>query len=346
MNIRQLETFYWIARLGTFSSAAERLHTSQANVSARIRELESELDVTLFDRIGRHVQLTLKGRELLVHAERVVADAAKLRLAAGKPDMVQGVVKIGVGEVIAARSLVAMINELKRYFPGLDVEFDVDVNANLKHKLERGSIDVAVIGGPVEEPELKVAPIGAVRVAWVGTPALLGDATTVGPGDLAPLPILSLGREARLFTQMQAWFAEAAAVPVTVSYCNNLSTMLEVARAGVCICMVPEELVTAEIAAGTLRAPVPVPPLPPLTFFVATRAESIDPAIAEIARIVAEVTRLPPLGELATAPARSAQPGAGACVASRQPEREPTAAARRVHRSSTAATAKRRPRLQ
>jgi LysR substrate binding domain-containing protein len=145
---------------------------------------------------------------------------------------------------------------------------------------------------------------------------------------------------------MQAWFAEAAAVPVTVSYCNNLSTMLEVARAGVCICMVPEELVTAEIAAGTLRAPAPVPPLPPLTFFVATRAESIDPAIAEIARIIAEVTRLPPLGELATAPARSAQPGAGARVASPQPEREPTAAARRVHRSSTAATAKRRPRLQ
>ncbi len=239
MNIRQLETFYWIARLGTFSAAAERLHTSQANVSARIRELESELDVTLFDRIGRHVQLTLKGRELLVHAEKVVADAAKLRLAAGKPDMVQGVVKIGVGEVIAARSLVAMINELKRYFPGLDVEFDVDVNANLKHKLERGGIDVAVIGGPVEEPALKVVPIGAMRIAWVGTPALLGDATVVSPGDLAALPILSLGRDARLFAHMQAWFAEAAAVPVTVSYCNNLSTMLEAARAGVCICMVP-----------------------------------------------------------------------------------------------------------
>src|SRR5206468_6623656 len=57
MNIRQLETFYWIARLGTFSAAADRLATSQANVSARIRELENELDVFLFDRIGRQVQL-------------------------------------------------------------------------------------------------------------------------------------------------------------------------------------------------------------------------------------------------------------------------------------------------
>jgi DNA-binding transcriptional LysR family regulator len=344
MNIRQLETFYWIARLGTFSAAAERLHTSQANASARIRELESELDVVLFDRIGRHVQLTLKGRELLVHAEKVVADAAKLRLAAGKPDMVQGAVKIGVGEVIAARSLVAMINELKRFFPGLDVEFDVDVNARLKHKLERGAIDIAVIGGPVEEAGFKVLPIGAVRIAWVGAPALLGDADTVGPTDLAALPILSLGREARLFAQMQTWFAEAAVVPATVSYCNNLSTMLEVARAGVCICLVPEALAAAEIASGRLRAPVAVPALPPLTFFVATRAESVDPAIAEVARIVAEVTRLPPLEE-----ALGAKRGKAAEAAPQAARFEDAAPARPrtpAPRPSAAASAKRRARLQ
>ena len=77
MNIRQLETFYWIAQLGTFSAAAERLHTSQANVSARIRELEEELGLALFDRIGRQVQLTVKARELLGYAERVVNEAAR-----------------------------------------------------------------------------------------------------------------------------------------------------------------------------------------------------------------------------------------------------------------------------
>ena len=82
MNIQQLETFYWITRLGTFAAAGEYLHTSQANVSSRIRELESELDVLLFERIGRTVTLTLKGRELLAHAERVVAEAARLRVAA------------------------------------------------------------------------------------------------------------------------------------------------------------------------------------------------------------------------------------------------------------------------
>src|SRR5258708_32874827 len=98
MNIQQLEPFYWITRLGTFAAAGEYLHTSQANVSSRIRELESELDVLLFERIGRTVTLTLKGRELLAHAERVVAEAARLRVAAGKLVVGQGLVRIGVGE--------------------------------------------------------------------------------------------------------------------------------------------------------------------------------------------------------------------------------------------------------
>jgi DNA-binding transcriptional LysR family regulator len=295
MNIRQLETFYWIAQLGTFSAAAERLNTSQASVSARIRELEEELDVALFDRIGRQVQLTVKARELLLHAEKVVAAAAQLRLAAGKPDMGQGVVKIGLGEAIATRCLVAIINELKRCYPDMGVEFDVDLNAHLVRKLTRGAIDMAVIGGPTEEAELKFIPIGAMPLVWVGAPALLEGRTTIAPADLAAMPIISLPREARLYTHLNDWFAEAAIAPSSVSFCNNLATMIHVARAGVSLCMVPVDLVAADLATGILLAPTPVPPLASLKFFVTTRAESVDPAIAEIASVVARVTRLPEL---------------------------------------------------
>lgn len=297
MNIRQLETFFWIARLGTFSAAAERLCTSQANVSARIRELENELDVLLFDRVGRQVQLTVKGRELLAHAERVVAEAAQLRLAAGKPDMVQGVVKIGMAEALATTSLVSIINELKRRFPGLDVEYDIDLNVSLVRKLLRGAIDLAVCGGPVDEPELRFVPIGAMRLAWVGTPAFFGDRESVSPAEIATLPIISLPRDARLYAHMQEWFTEEAAAPTRLSYCNNIATMLHIARAGLCVCLVPADLAAPDIAAGTLVAPALAPSLTPLKLFVATRTESLDPAVAEIAAIVADVSRLPPLLE-------------------------------------------------
>lgn len=295
MNIQQLETFYWITRLGTFAAAGEHLHTSQANVSLRIRELENELGVTLFDRIGRNVALTLKGRELLGHAERVVAEAMRLKVAAGKVQVGHGLLRIGVGEIIALRSLISIINELKRRYPGLDVEFDVNLNANLLDKLARGAIDLAVVGGPVDDPDTRLVPLGSINLVWVGTPGLCGDIAEATPAALAEMPIISLNREARTFAVMQAWFAEDAIAATTINYCNSLSMMLNVVRAGLCICMMPFDLVAADIESGTLCALTANPPLRPLTFFVATRAEAIDPAVADIAQIVAVITRLSPV---------------------------------------------------
>ncbi len=296
MNIRQLETFYWIGQLGTFSAAAERLHTSQANVSARIRELEDELGVALFERIGRRVQLTVKARELLVHAHSVVTDAARLRMVAGRPELVQSVIKIGMGEAVAARSLVAIIDGLKQRHPDAEVAFEIDLNVQLMGKLSRGELDVAVLAGPLDALGLQFTPIGAMELVWVSAPSRLRGRDQVSPADLANVPIMVLPREARMHAQMLEWFAEQGVKPAHVSYCNSLATMLAVARAGVCVCLLARRYVAADIAAGTLLAPTSIPPIASLKFYVATRAGSIDPAIPEVAAIVAKAAQLPELG--------------------------------------------------
>src|SRR3546814_1439625 len=59
-----LETLLWIARLGTFAAAAERLNTTQPAISARVRELENHLGTVLFRREGRTMTLTPAGRDL------------------------------------------------------------------------------------------------------------------------------------------------------------------------------------------------------------------------------------------------------------------------------------------
>ena len=61
-TMSQLETLCWIARLGTFTAAAERVHTTQSAVSARMRELETALGVEVFHHLGRRAELTVGGR--------------------------------------------------------------------------------------------------------------------------------------------------------------------------------------------------------------------------------------------------------------------------------------------
>ena len=64
VSLTNLETLCWIARLGSFTAAAERLNATQPAISGRVRELEESLKVKLFQRRGRRMELTIQGREL------------------------------------------------------------------------------------------------------------------------------------------------------------------------------------------------------------------------------------------------------------------------------------------
>ena len=76
MNIKQLESLVSIVENGGFAAAAERLHTTQSAVSARIKELEKYLGIALFDRSSHRARLTAKGEELLPCASTGAACAA------------------------------------------------------------------------------------------------------------------------------------------------------------------------------------------------------------------------------------------------------------------------------
>jgi DNA-binding transcriptional LysR family regulator len=84
MTLRQLEVFLAVARARSHRRAAERLHTSQPALSQHVRELETELDVRVFDRLGRSVALTEAGRLLQTHPLRVFGALDSAREALGE----------------------------------------------------------------------------------------------------------------------------------------------------------------------------------------------------------------------------------------------------------------------
>src|SRR2546425_8433310 len=78
MTFRQVEIFLAVARAKNFTRAAETLHLSQSTLSQHVRELEDELGVSLFDRLGRAVTLTEAGRLLEDHATRLTTTLASV----------------------------------------------------------------------------------------------------------------------------------------------------------------------------------------------------------------------------------------------------------------------------
>ena len=79
MQLNQINAFLAVAELESFSQAAARLHITQPAVSKRIRQLESNVNAHLFDRIGKRSILTPNGRAFKPHAERILQELKSFR---------------------------------------------------------------------------------------------------------------------------------------------------------------------------------------------------------------------------------------------------------------------------
>jgi len=152
ITLRQLQAFKTVAEFGSFTRAADRLKVAQPALSLSIRELERELNLRLFDRTTRRVELTGAGREFLQSADKLLADLEQaVRNAQDLSERKRGRIVIAAPPLLAAMIAPAAIAEYNAAFPGIDVgllEASYDV---MLDKLRSGEADCAI--GTFDERE-------------------------------------------------------------------------------------------------------------------------------------------------------------------------------------------------
>src|SRR5690606_14694093 len=95
LDFKQIDAFAWVAELGSFRAASEKLNTSQPAISQRIAAMESAMAVRLFERGARGIKLTEKGQELLSHAHRMLALRNEMLTVAKAQNAVRGTLRLG-----------------------------------------------------------------------------------------------------------------------------------------------------------------------------------------------------------------------------------------------------------
>lgn len=146
MELGHLRTFVAIVETGGVHRAAARLNLSQPAVSRQIHALESELGVPLFDRIGRRVQLTSEGEDLLRRGRRLLAEAQSFVERAGvlkKGDT--GILRVGATPQVLESTLTNFLVRFNQLYPGVEVRLVEDGGASLTGRLERGDVLLALI---------------------------------------------------------------------------------------------------------------------------------------------------------------------------------------------------------
>ena len=160
MDLDQLHTFLEIVRLKSFSKAAQTCYRTQPAISAQVRQLELELNTTLFERYGTRISLTVAGRILAEHAEQILALRRRAQ------DSINELEKIPRGELVIAANeatciyvLPGVFAEFKKQFPNVQLLVDRSYGTRVVQAVLDNLADFGITQLPVQEKKLQIVKI-------------------------------------------------------------------------------------------------------------------------------------------------------------------------------------------
>lgn len=192
MDFDQLKTFLEVAKLGSFSRAAEKVLRSQPAVSAQIRQLEQEYGHKLFDRSTKSVRLTPAGEVVLDYARRLLElRTNSLQAASGWNGIPTGTLSIGANEGTFLYVLPKVFADYHRKFPRVRISVYRSFTHKVSEKVEEGAIDLGVVTTPVKSPSLASVPVFRDRIfLMVGPRSPLFDQRSVTLEEFAQQPLI------------------------------------------------------------------------------------------------------------------------------------------------------------
>src|SRR3954470_5599281 len=156
-TLRQLEVFLVVARDESVSRAAEFLAMSQSAASGSLADLERQFDVQLFDRVGKRLQLSALGRAVRARAEAALEQARELERALDSQSAA-GLLRIGATLTIGNYLTVPLMARFMRENAGAEVTLAVANTEAIARQVANFEIDVGLIEGEIEHPDLQMTP--------------------------------------------------------------------------------------------------------------------------------------------------------------------------------------------
>jgi DNA-binding transcriptional LysR family regulator len=172
MDLDQLHTFLEIVRLKSFSKAAQTCFRTQPAVSAQVRQLEQELNTSLFDRLGTKIALTPAGRILAEHAEQILDLRRRAQIAIHELERVpRGELVIAASEATCIYVLPRVFFEYKKRFPNIQVQVDRAFGSRVVEAVLNNQVDFGITQLPVNEKRVQAVRIHSDEVKIVAPPS-------------------------------------------------------------------------------------------------------------------------------------------------------------------------------
>jgi LysR family transcriptional activator of nhaA len=253
LNFHHLRYFWVVAREGSVSRAAKRLHVTQPTISGQLRDLQESLGAELFRRAGRHLELTETGQSVLKMADEIFALGDQLvEIARGnrvdRPQRLAVGISDAVPKRVAYRILEAAIAAR------VQLTCREGPPARLIADLAARTLDVVVSDTPSHEPRAHDHLLGESAVSVWGHRRLAAEVRVGFPRSLDGAPFLLPSTSTGFRRELDDWFVAHKIKPRIVAELEDAALMSELADEGAGLYVTPDVVVDASKPRGLLRA--------------------------------------------------------------------------------------------
>lgn len=256
LELRHLRLVAGIADAGSMTRAAERLHLTQSALSHQLRDIEDRLGTPFFTRLGRRMVLTAAGRRVLDSARRVIPDIERteedVRRLAGHGD---GTIRVCTECNTGYHWLAPLLAAFHRKHPRVSVHVAADATARPVTALLDGVVDLAILIDPLPDRRFRLRPLfDDEMVAIVAKSHRLAKKRWAGADDLAAEHLLLYTSRPEESFVLRRVLTPASLVPARVSFIMLTEAMIELARAGTGVGVLPRWSAQRAISGGGVVA--------------------------------------------------------------------------------------------
>ena len=254
MDYDQLASFLEVAKLQSFSRAAEKIYRTQPAISAQVRLLEQECGEKLFDRSGKKVMLTPAGEILRRYAEKILGlQKEALQAIAELNQTPRGKLYIGANEATCLYVLPKTFAHFKQLYPLVQISIYRNFSHKIVQKVQEGAVDLGIVTLPQTAPNMEVISVFKDEVqAVVPKNHPLAKNRTVTIEELANFPMIlpKTGHTRVVIDRLLREHRDKLQISMELA---SVETQKKFVGAGLGISLISRSYAQAEVAAGLLR---------------------------------------------------------------------------------------------
>lgn len=254
MELKNINTFVRVAELSSFTRAANELGYSQSTVTIQIKQLENELNFLLFDRIGKSVSLTPRGKDFLQYANEFLRLESQALSLKGEADAASGTLRLGVLESLFVWRIADLLPKYHRRHPGVKIEIKSATGAALYKMLRQNDLDVIyLLDNVIYHKDCLRACMSPVSVKFVTYPENpMCTRKNIPLAEIAREPMIVAERDAiyRRELDLQAGKNNIELIPILEI--DNLEVVIRLLKKKMGISFMPDYVIQEYIMSGEL----------------------------------------------------------------------------------------------